>query len=67
VGGFTSQLAVPKASAQQAATLPKWELHWVRSGSFDEFFAQTQAAGAEGWELPKPGELLHGRLQAPKM
>jgi hypothetical protein len=51
VGGFSSQIAVPKASAQQAATLTKWEHHCVRAGGFDDFSTQTQTTGVEGWEM----------------
>jgi hypothetical protein len=55
VGGVSSQLVVPKASAQQAATLTRWEMHCVPIR--DSLSAEAQAAarvgdklGAEGWE-----------------
>lgn len=50
VGGVSSQLAVPKASAQQAATLTKWE-HFCYRNDFDGMTAAVDKAGPEGWEL----------------
>jgi hypothetical protein len=50
VGGASSQLVVPKASAQQAATLTKWEATCAR-GSWEEMIGAAQKAGSEGWEL----------------
>jgi hypothetical protein len=70
VGGVSSQLAVPKASAQQAATLTKWEHHCDRAGGFDEFSTQMQAAGAEGWELvsfANSGSFYASCFKRPKM
>jgi hypothetical protein len=53
VGGVSSQLVVPRASAQQAATLPKWEYYCGLRPSFDGPAAATEAnkLGAESWEL----------------
>jgi hypothetical protein len=55
VGGVSSQLVVPKANAQQAATLSRWEVHCVPIR--DSLGAEAQTAGrvgnklgAEGWE-----------------
>jgi hypothetical protein len=50
VGGVSSQLVVPKASAQQAMTLPAWEYQCV-AGSYDERIAAAQRMGWERWEL----------------
>ena len=50
VGGASSQLVVPKASAQQAAMLTKWEYLWT-SASNGAVASQLSRAGAEGWEL----------------
>jgi hypothetical protein len=50
VGGASSQLVVPKASAQQAATLTKWEYNCVRA-DWGDFGATSMKFGAEGWEM----------------
>lgn len=50
VGGVSSQLVVPKASAQQASTLPKWE-HFCMRDDYDGMTAAVEKAGPEGWEL----------------
>jgi hypothetical protein len=50
VGGASSQLAVPKASAQQAATLTKWE-HYCWIGSWHELPEAANNSGAQGWEM----------------
>ena len=44
VGGVSGQLVVPKASAQQAATLTKWEYVCGRGIALNAY-------GAEGWEM----------------
>jgi hypothetical protein len=51
VGGMSSQLAVPKASAQQAATLTKWEYRCT-GPLLNHDYALTEAnkLGAEGWD-----------------
>jgi hypothetical protein len=49
VGGVSSQLVVPKASAQQAATLTKWEYQCTTPGASITELANK--LGAEGWEL----------------
>jgi hypothetical protein len=50
-GGVSNQLVVPKASAQQAATLTTWEYSCaiVPDGSTTTQFANQY--GAQGWEL----------------
>ena len=57
VGGGASQLVVPKATAQQAATLTRWETmcrDFPREDA-DEHAVQLarlgNAAGDQGWEL----------------
>ena len=50
-GGVSSQLVVPKASAQQAATLTKWQYHCDFDSSAGEWEAAANRAGSEGWEL----------------
>jgi hypothetical protein len=56
VGGVSSQLAVPKASAQQAAALTRWEMACVNvfDRDNDDLATNTTAVGnrygAEGWE-----------------
>jgi hypothetical protein len=52
VGGVSSQLAVPKASAQQGATLTKWEYACESPESTEETPAQlANRFGAAGYEL----------------
>lgn len=51
VGGASSQLVVPKASAQQAATLTKWEHVCRLNGT-----TIAGQLGAEGWEMVSFGE-----------
>lgn len=51
VGGASSQLVVPKASAQQAAQLTKWEYKCVTSEPPDETTALSNRFGAQGWEM----------------
>lgn len=56
VGGASSQLVVPKASAQQAATLTRWEVACVNvfDRDIDDVAANATKAGnrygSEGWE-----------------
>lgn len=47
VGGVSSQLVVPKASAQQAATLTRWEYICASSPGENDLVR----FGSEGWEL----------------
>jgi hypothetical protein len=49
VGGVSSQLAVPKASAQQAA-LTKWEYFCAESSPSD-ITGTAAKVGAQGWEM----------------
>jgi hypothetical protein len=49
VGGVSSQLVVPRASAQQA-TLTKWE-HRCAVPPWAEMNSVSTHFGAEGWEL----------------
>jgi hypothetical protein len=46
VGGASSRFVVPPASAQQAATLTRWE-YFCANGSVDD----ADKSGAQGWEL----------------
>lgn len=51
VGGASSQLVVPKANAQQAATLPKWEYFCTETfRNHDYLLAAANKLGREGWE-----------------
>lgn len=68
VGGVSSHLTVPKASAQQAAALTKWETHCLTS-AWDEFTNKANEAGTQGWELvsfTRTGEIM-GCFKRPKM
>jgi hypothetical protein len=52
VGGASARFVVPSASAQQAATLTKWE-YMCFGGEIrvDEVEVKAKAAGAQGWEM----------------
>jgi hypothetical protein len=51
IGGASSQMVVPKASAQQAATLTKWEHVCVHPSGADGLTKAARKHGVEGWEL----------------
>ena len=53
VGGVSSQVVVPKASAQQAATaaLTRWEYRCMTDASWEKVRTDMNGAGAQGWEL----------------
>lgn len=52
VGGVSSQLAIPKVSAQQAATLTKWEYACDSPDNTEETPMQlANRFGAAGYEL----------------
>jgi hypothetical protein len=51
VGGGASQFVVPKASAQQAATLTKWEIVCEQGLNWDEFQPVARKMGDQGFEL----------------
>lgn len=51
VGGVSSQLVVPKASAQQAATLTRWEYYCFTSEDMGGFVGQSNALGLQSWEM----------------
>jgi hypothetical protein len=63
VGGASSQLVVPKASAQQAATLPAWEykcFSWLDAGSdAEELAGVLNKLGKERWELAGGGDQIY--------
>ena len=50
VGGASARFVVPPASAQQAATLTKWE-YLCQGMRFDGATVPANKAGAQGWEL----------------
>ena len=61
VGGVSSQLAVPKATAQQAAKLTTWEYRCESPGTNEEAPAEmANRFGAVGFELAtvRPGSGL---------
>lgn len=51
VGGGAAQFAVPKASAQQAAALTRWQYLCPKGVDFDGWEAAANQAGMQGWEL----------------
>lgn len=72
VGGATSQLVVPKASAQQAATLPVWEMTCVDitamspEGMLEAANAAGSRLGRQRWE-PVGGNDAVWCFKRPKM
>jgi hypothetical protein len=50
-GGITSQLVVPKANAQQAAVLTKWEVFCISEHDEKAITEEGNKLGAEGWEI----------------
>ena len=51
VGGASSQLVVPKASAQQAATLTKWEVLCIDEYGASSITKAAKPLGEQGWEI----------------
>lgn len=66
VGGGASAFVVPKASAQQAATLTKWEYSCREVSSEEGLVAEANAHGNQAWEM---AGLLNGLVcfKRPKM
>lgn len=58
VGGASSQLVLPKASAQQAATLHQWEYYCIQAND-DEVHAVANKLGTQAWELAASGTHPH--------
>jgi hypothetical protein len=50
VGGASSQLVVPKASAQQAAMLTKWE-YQCNMQDLDDAATVANRLGGQAWEM----------------
>jgi len=53
VGGASARFVVPRANAQQAATLTKWDYVCFDETDGDAKSIETKAkqAGAQGWEM----------------
>ena len=51
VGGGSSRFVVPLASAQQAATLTRWEYLCFEEHGDTDVQAKAQKAGTQGWEM----------------
>lgn len=60
VGGVSAQLVVPKASAQQMATLPAWQytcFTWADADQDEQTaIAMMNKLGRERWELTGGGD-----------
>jgi len=67
VGGASARFVVPPASAQQAATLTKWEYLSVYENHHEAFKPKAQEAGAEGWELVASMVPGHYFFKRPKL
>ena len=51
VGGATGRFSVPPASAQQAATVTRWEYFVIdREVDIDSAVRKANEAGLQGWE-----------------
>lgn len=50
VGGASSQLVVPRASAQQG-TLTRWENICIEDGEWAAVGPSATKAGSQGWEM----------------
>jgi hypothetical protein len=66
VGGASSQLVVPKASAQQAASLTKWEHHCVEIGPRN-IARMASELGDQGWEVVAVDKEFTWCFKRPKM
>lgn len=51
VGGVSGQFVVPKASAQQAATLTKWEYTCFKENVSVQVASKATQLGDQGWEM----------------
>ncbi len=51
VGGASSRFMVPPASAQQAATLTKWEYSCITAEYKEDVAGPANKLGAQGFEL----------------
>jgi len=51
VGGAASRVAVPPASAQQAASLTRWEYMCQEAGNLEQSVQAAKEAGSQGWEV----------------
>lgn len=63
VGGVSGQLLVPKASAQQAATLTKWDFQCVTADR-DDIAVAARKFGAEAWDMAGLAESPGGSVVA---
>jgi hypothetical protein len=62
VGGASSQLVVPKASAQQAAQLPRWENTCFSFNDVDGMaglVTEMNKLGAQRWEYAGGGDVVY--------
>jgi hypothetical protein len=55
VGGASSRFVVPPVSAEQAASLTKWEYICYWKNSLEEVVDRANQLGAEGWEMTAAG------------
>lgn len=51
VGGAAGRFVVPPASAQQAATLTRWEYLCIEEYGATAIMEKANPAGAQGWEM----------------
>jgi len=50
VGGASSRFVVPPASAQQAASFPRWEYACFEAHKAEDVAPKANATGLQGWE-----------------
>lgn len=70
VGGASSQLVVPKANAQQAAALTRWEFRCITRDA-EDIATVASAFGDQSWDMVgltgSPNGNVVGCFKRPKM
>ncbi len=62
VAGASARFVVPPASAQQAATLTKWDYLCFNEYETEKVQSNAKAAGVEGWEMS--ASMNHGNCES---
>jgi hypothetical protein len=66
-GGAAKRLFVPPASAQQAATLTKWEYMCQEASNLEQSVQAAKEAGSQGWEVVGFPKLTTWCFKRPKI
>jgi hypothetical protein len=67
VGGVSSQLVVPKASAQQTTKLVRWEYQCQQENGANQSTQLANRLGAQAWELVGSNSTNVWCFKRPKM